>query len=107
MRESTVEDYFCARIKALGGEVRKVKWQGRRGAPDRLALIPARPWVDHVFGQARHKVRPPRHALVELKRPGAAARINQLREHDRLRNAGFEVLLIDTFELVDEHFPLN
>ena len=34
MRESTIEDYLVERVKALGGEVRKVKWIGRHGAPD-------------------------------------------------------------------------
>lgn len=36
MKESSVESYFTGRIKALGGESRKVKWIGRRGAPDQL-----------------------------------------------------------------------
>lgn len=89
MRESVVENYFCARIKALGGDVRKVKWVGHNGAPDRLVMLPNR------------------HPLVELKRPRAKPRINQLNEHDRLRSYGFEVLVIDTIELVDFYFPLN
>ena len=40
MRESEVEAYLVKRVKALGGEVRKVKWLGRNGAPDRLAMLP-------------------------------------------------------------------
>ena len=43
MRESEIEKYLVKQVKAAGGEVRKVKWIGRRGAPDRLAMLPARP----------------------------------------------------------------
>ena len=40
MRESVIEKYLVQRVKALGGEVRKVNWIGRRGAPDRLVMLP-------------------------------------------------------------------
>ena len=30
MRESTIENYLVERVKAMGGEVRKVKWIGRQ-----------------------------------------------------------------------------
>lgn len=84
MRESSVEDYFNDRVKEHGGEVRKVKWIGRRGAPDRLALINGR------------------HPLVELKKPkGGKLEPHQVREHVRLRKAGFEVHVLWTFEDVD------
>lgn len=86
--EGRIEKALCDRIKALGGEVRKVQWIGRRGAPDRLVLLPGR----HVF--------------VELKRPNGSLEGHQVRERDRLRKAGFEVLVIDSFVLLDERFPL-
>ena len=35
--EAKIEKYLCDRVKMLGGEVRKVKWIGRRGAPDATA----------------------------------------------------------------------
>ena len=38
MRESQIERYLVARVKALGGECRKVQWLGRSGAPDRLVM---------------------------------------------------------------------
>ncbi|NYT44576.1 VRR-NUC domain-containing protein [Alcaligenaceae bacterium] len=41
MRESEIEDYLVQRVRGMGGEVRKVKWIGRRGAPDRLVMLPA------------------------------------------------------------------
>lgn len=89
MRESTVEDYLTDRIKALGGETRKLKWIGRNHAPDRLVGIPGRLPV-----------------LVELKAPGKRPRPGQVREHERLRICfGFQVLVIDTHDGVDQHFP--
>lgn len=42
MRESEIEAHLVKRVKAEGGEVRKVQWIGRRGAPDRLVLLPLR-----------------------------------------------------------------
>jgi len=85
MRESTIETHLCNRVVALGGEIRKVKWIGRRGAPDRLVMLPhAKP------------------TLVELKRPGKPPEDHQLREHTRLRRYGFEVVVIDSIESVDK-----
>ena len=82
MRESTIEAYLVKRVKALGGEVRKVQWVGRRGAPDRLVMFPqlvmliTRQIVDH---RGRTTV------WVELKAPGEKPRPEQLREHARMR----------------------
>lgn len=82
-KESAVEKYFCEQVAAHGGEVRKVKWLGRDGAPDRLALFPyCLIWV-------------------ELKRPGKKAEPHQEREHERLRAYGQQVYVIDSREAVD------
>jgi len=32
--------HLVKRVRELGGEVRKVQWIGRRGAPDRLVMLP-------------------------------------------------------------------
>lgn len=90
MRESTIESALVARIKALGGECRKVKWIGRNGAPDQLVLLPNRTTI-----------------WVELKAPGEKPRPRQVSEHKSLRALGQTVLVIDTPELIDQHFPLN
>jgi hypothetical protein len=82
--EAAVERHLTRRVKALGGEVRKVAWLGRRHAPDRLVMLAGR------------------HPLVELKRPDVDARDGQAREHKRLRAAGFEVLVLNTKAAVDE-----
>lgn len=100
MRESKIEKYLVARVKALGGEVRKVGWIGRRGAPDRLVMLPARrlasgidcAWCNSV-GQS---------IWVELKATGKKAEPHQLREHKRMRAKGQRVEVVDSFQRVDE-----
>lgn len=83
-RESDIEKYLCDRVIELGGEVRKVKWIGRNGAPDRLAMMPnCTIWV-------------------ELKAPGEKCRPHQIREHERMRRMGQRVEVIDSFEGIDE-----
>lgn len=89
MRENIVENAFVARIKELGGEVRKVRWVGRRHAPDRVAMF---------RGVT---------AWVELKATGEKARPRQAAEHQRMRDMGQVVIVIDSLEGIDEHFPLN
>ena len=94
MRESKVEEHLVKRVKALGGEVRKVGWIGRANAPDRLVLLPDR-W---------RPCRAPWHPLIELKRPTKGATKAQAREHERLRAAGFTVLVLNSIEAIDELF---
>lgn len=90
MKEAVVENYLAQRVQGMGGEVRKVKWIGRRGAPDRLVL----------FG-SRAKILKPVCIWVELKRPGEKPEPHQAREHERLRDAGMRVAVIDTLGGVD------
>lgn len=84
MRERTVEKTLVDRVKAKGGEVRKLRWVGRNGAPDRLVMLPGR----LIF--------------VELKAPGKKPRKNQEREHERLRRAGLEVAVVDSLVKVED-----
>jgi hypothetical protein len=93
MRESTIENYLVQRVKALGGEVRKVKWIGRHGAPDRLVMFP-------VTGERLIAIGPGT-IWVELKAPGEKAKPHQVREHDRMRKMGQEVAVVDSIEGVD------
>lgn len=97
MRESAIENYLCDRVKALGGEVRKVKWIGRNGAPDRLVMLPPKP-----LGKGTRL--PALNLWVELKAPGKKAKPHQAREHERMRNMGQVVVVIDSIELVDDWF---
>lgn len=87
MRESTIENHLVQRVKELGGEVRKVKWIGRHGAPDRLVMMP---------NVARSAI------WVELKAPGEKAKPHQEREHKRMRTMGQRVVVIDSIEGVEE-----
>ena len=99
--EKTVEKYLCDRVRATGGEQRKLVFPAYRGAPDRLVGWPAKTvphpvaanWVTPVYA---------RHALIELKKPkGKGAEDHQQREHKRLRAIGFDVRVIHTKEEVD------
>lgn len=92
MREGDIEDHLVKRVRELGGEVRKVKWIGRVGAPDRLVMLPA---VVNGCITART-------LWVELKAPGEKARPSQVREHERMRAMGQFVLVIDSIEGVEE-----
>jgi len=90
MREREIEKYLVQQVKATGGAVRKVRWLDRRGAPDRLVMLPP---LAHLPGQT---------VWVELKAPGVKPEDHQLREHKRLRKMGQRVLVIDSLEDVDE-----
>lgn len=84
--ERDVVAYFKRKVAALGGETRKLAYEGRNGATDQLVLLPGR------------------HCVVELKRPGEEPRIVQAREHERLRGAGFDVFVLSTLDEVDEWY---
>ena len=84
MRERDIEAYLVRRVRALGGEIRKLRWIGRRGAPDRVVMLSGgRLW------------------WIELKRPGGNAEAHQAREHARMLAMGQRVLVLDTIEKID------
>lgn len=84
MRERDVERHLVRRVNANGGEVRKVKWIGRNGAPDRRVMLPGLcVWV-------------------ELKATGEKPEPHQQREHKRMRKMGEDVRVIDSIRGVDE-----
>lgn len=93
MRESQIEQHLVKRVKELGGEVRKVQWIGRRGAPDRLVMLPFRPQANMAADTT---------AWVELKAPGEKVKPHQKREHERMRAMGQRVVVIDSIEGVEE-----
>lgn len=110
MRESTIEQYLVDRVKAMGGEVRKVSWIGRRGAPDRLVMLPEtidvlpKIYAGLVQGISEDGefTRRPRTIWVELKAPGEKPKPHQAREHERMRRMGQRVVVIDSIERVDD-----
>jgi hypothetical protein len=95
MRERDIEAHLVKRVKAMGGEVRKVQWIGRRGAPDRLVMIARRDVRTGRFGTVCT-------FWVELKAPGKVAEPHQLREHARMRRTGQVVVVIDSLDGVEE-----
>lgn len=116
MRESKVEKHLTDRVKALGGDTRKLSYVGRHSATDRLLLFPAqspghvRVWEFlHTLTQDAAVVTfwaAAQHPLVETKRPKLDANEAQAREHERLRAAGFIVLVLDSIEAIDKVLPL-
>lgn len=83
MLEQVIEDYLVKQVKEHGGEIRKLRWIGRRSAPDRVVFL------NGVY-------------FVELKRPGKVAELDQAREHKRLSRQGAQICTINTIEQVDE-----
>ncbi len=94
MRESSIRRALKARVEAYGGEIRAVSWLGRNHAPDVFVLFPAKSLGAHWSP-----------AFIETKRPGKAATEAQAREHERMRAAGCEVLVITTLEELDKWLP--
>ncbi len=98
MRERDIETYLVESVKALGGEVRKVQWIGRRGAPDRLVMLPGVFMLKH----GRNYISAGCTIWVELKAPGKKAEPHQLREHKRMENMGQRVVVIDSLKGVED-----
>lgn len=97
MRESQIEKHLVNRVVELGGEVRKVNWVGRRGAPDRLVMLPPLEVNTKNFKCRKHRT-----IWVELKAPGVKPEPHQLREHERMRRMGQRVEVVDSIEGVEE-----
>lgn len=97
--EGEIRAYLVKRVKAVGGEIRKVSWVGRNSAPDELVLLP------QLCTPYRHS----QHILTELKSAEAGPKFPsnphehaQAREHERLRKYGFRVEVIWSLKQIDE-----
>ena len=84
-RESTVEKYLVRKVKLYGGMAIKLNPIGMVGLPDRLILMPGAKIM-----------------FVEVKRPGEKPRAIQIQIHNRLRNLGFRVEVVDNKEQIKE-----
>lgn len=91
MLESTIEDYLREQVKKLKGQIRKVKWIARNGAPDDMVWIPTWRWPK----------------MPEMKAPGKKLQPHQQREHNRLNRMGIETFKLDSFEDVDAFLKLK
>lgn len=87
MLERDIEKALVKRVKELGGTAEKFTSPGRRSVPDRLVTLPGG-----------------RIIFVELKAPGKKPTENQLRDHNRRRELGCDVRVIDSLEGVNA-FP--
>lgn len=85
MRENVIESYLRDKVKGLGGKAYKFVSPGNAGVPDRTVLLP------------RGRI-----IFVELKAPGKKPTALQNLQHGKLRKLGFEVLVIDSKEKVDD-----
>lgn len=84
MRERDVTRYLLKRVAELGGQARKVSWEGRSNAPDWRVMLP-------------HK-----RFWVELKAPGKLPTAAQVREHNAMRRMGELVYVADSPEAIEE-----
>ena len=89
VRERDIERMLVERIEKLGGLCLKWVSPGRRNVPDRIVLLPG--------GMIN---------FVEVKAPGKIPSVGQMREHQRLRNLGFCVYLIDSEFNINCIYPL-
>lgn len=85
MREKTIEQHLVDEVQRLGGIAYKFTSPARRNVPDRIVALPG-----GIL------------AFVELKRPGEKPTKGQAREHERLRDLGQRVYVIDTLDEVDQ-----
>lgn len=92
--ERDIVEYCRKRVAAYGGEMRKVKWEGRRSAPDWLIMLPA------------NTRREGRALFVEFKAPGKHPTEAQQRELNLMRRSGLSATYFNSFDHVDCAFPL-
>lgn len=84
VRENKVERYLHDRATELGGTSRKWTSPGRKGVPDRIVIVPWAIW------------------LVEVKTTDGKLSPDQVREHQRLRDAGAVVKVVYGHAGVDQ-----
>lgn len=88
--EGRIEKYLVDRVRATGGKIRKLKWIGRNGAPDRMVWWP-------TIGPSLGRV-----CFVELKAPGKKPTREQKEEHKKMRDDGLLVFVFDSADKIDE-----
>lgn len=84
VRENKVERYLHERVTAIGGTSRKWTSPGMRGVPDRVVILPWGIW------------------LVEVKTTDGKLSSDQVREHQRLTDAGARVRTVYGHPGVDQ-----
>lgn len=95
--EGVIQTYAQEQLKNRGCLVRKISYEGRRGCPDLLVLVPARP--DYGYGLTlAQKI-----LFLEIKKDEQTKPDpHQQREHGRMRAVGADVRTIGSKAQVDE-----
>jgi hypothetical protein len=88
--EKDIEEYLVRQARKIKALCYKFTAPGRRSVPDRILLIPGG-----------------RMCFVECKRPGGKPTPLQQQEHEKLRERGFRVYLVDTWAEVDRVIALE
>lgn len=97
--EGEIVAYAKKRLKEKGCLCRKIGYEGRRGCPDMLVLVPERQLVDE-YGEYPGG---PKMMFLEIKKDeNTEPKPHQLREHERMRACGADVRVIGTRQQVDE-----
>ena len=92
---SGTEAYLKRAVRAAGGVTRKWVSPGRNNVPDQIVIWPGGRKGDRRPQALVH--------FVELKAPGAKPRVGQLREHQRLRDLGCGVFVLNAPEFIDQY----
>lgn len=109
-KEGKIQSYGNEQLTKRGCLVRKLSYEGRRGAPDTMVLVPMR-----AFGKTKEGWTIYREAdvvFIEYKATeDTKPEGHQLREHERMRKHGADVRVIGSKrqvdELVKELFPCD
>lgn len=94
--EGEVQEYGRKQLTAKGCLVRKISYEGRRGCPDQLVLVPQRdgPFFSYYSEQV---------IFIEYKKSeDIEPEEHQLKEHKRMRKRGADVRVIGSKAEVDE-----
>lgn len=88
--EGKIEKYLVDRVRETGGKVRKLKWIGKNGAPDRMV------WWPTSNALLRSAV-----FFVEVKAPGEKPTKQQSKEHKTMMDDGLNVWVLDSEKKVE------
>lgn len=109
--EGIIQTYVQEQLKKRGCLVRKISYEGRRGCPDLLVLVPERNhFAFHRPAVATNRILAAGVMFLEIKKDEQTKPDpHQQREHERMRAVGADVRTIGSKaqvdELVKELFP--
>jgi hypothetical protein len=91
VRERDIEAYLVAEVAKRGGVAEKFTSPARRSVPDRLVQWPPYGTIE----------------FVECKATGEEPTVPQQRDHERRRKMGFIVVVVDSYEAVDNYLRMQ